>query len=511
MKRFLVLDFVSNNQSMTNSGLARLIMTQHGIALAQTFLVVRQDQSNVAHELAGLGAVDVVQTTAEAGRFDAIPVVRSLVQRLRTQLVPGQTVLVVSYSGPVRGTVVSEGGGQVEANSYRDYLPATVFAGGSFHGRSFPGMGRVVDASGFTAVAPPKPDSVVWRFSSFCSLEEALDSMVQALAKDGFDSPQRTMAMPNLRPLVANTDRRFDGNSVATGTSGMMSELVAAAHARGLIGVASNINGTRFIWLQPGVKRNVTMPHAVEAAAKTVDAPSTPMVGHSGTERPPTPSNPSGGTNTTPATTTEDKLHHRSRRLEQALHVAKFGPYTTGRLAMYDAIEALVREQPEIIFSHLLSEAKRTASETVKRISSEVETGDDCNGQSWRKIGNFVELLLTQADAALDASGQPIGRGIRARRAPVHKLADTWSICADGQILLRMADLVQDLGQTDHENLAGILYHSREQDACDKIESILLHLVESGKLREKEVDGRLVYCRPLQSEDVERSNLRIAQ
>jgi hypothetical protein len=156
--------------------------------------------------------------------------------------------------------------------------------------------------------------------------------------------------------------------------------------------------------------------------------------------------------------------------------------------------------------------------------------------QSWRKIGLFVENLLTLTDALLDESGKPIGRGIRAKTAPVHKLADSWQEKADAQIILRLVDLFDDfghgdhenparvqsalltadlckpLGHDDHENLAGVLFLSRDQVACDRIEAILKYLVvEVGQLKETEVDGRLIYRKSSQGGEVEQNSLRMAQ
>src|SRR4051794_13000431 len=120
MKRFLVLDFVSNNLSMTNAGLARIVANQAGVTAGQTFLVARQDQQAAVRELVGLGGTEFIQTSPDAGRFEAIPVVRRIVDGLRGQLLPGQTILVVSYSGPVMRAVAADGNGQVEAASYRE-------------------------------------------------------------------------------------------------------------------------------------------------------------------------------------------------------------------------------------------------------------------------------------------------------------------------------------------------------------------------------------------------------
>jgi len=107
----------------------------------------------------------------------------------------------------------------------------------------------------------------------------------------------------------------------------------------------------------------------------------------------------------------------------------------------------------------------------------------------------------------LDADEQPIGRGILAKTAPVHKLAESWQDKADAEIILRLIDLVNDVGHDDHENLAGILYLRRDEEACDRVERILRDLVvDSRKLEETEEHGRLVYRRaPAQG------SLRVAQ
>jgi hypothetical protein len=78
---------------------------------------------------------------------------------------------------------------------------------------------------------------------------------------------------------------------------------------------------------------------------------------------------------------------------------------------------------------------------------------------------------------------------------------------ADAEIILRLIDLVNDIGHDDHENLAGILYLSRDEEACDRVERILRYLVvESRKVEEIEVDRRLVYRRASAS-----GPLRVAQ
>jgi len=172
---------------------------------------------------------------------------------------------------------------------------------------------------------------------------------------------------------------------------------------------------------------------------------------------------------------------------------------------MYAQIEKLVTEKPGITCSHLLREAKNAASS----IGKPARNGKP---QPWRKTELFVEKLLTVTDALLDKSGTPIGRGIRAKTATVDKLADSWQEKADAEIILRLVDLVHDLGHDDHENLAGVLYLKRDQDACDRIEAILRNLVvDAGKLEEKEVDGRVVYGRASQPPEAGHTGLRVAQ
>src|SRR5258708_423050 len=114
MTRFVVVDFVGNYPNTTDSSLIRLVANESGVPLSQVFLVARTDQAAIAQELGELGGLELLQTAPHAEKFVQVQAVRRCVQQLRPKLAAGETILVVSYSGPAMTTALSEGAGQVE-------------------------------------------------------------------------------------------------------------------------------------------------------------------------------------------------------------------------------------------------------------------------------------------------------------------------------------------------------------------------------------------------------------
>jgi len=387
MPRFLVLDFVCNHPGTSSAGLARLVMAQTGVPLSQTTLVARPDQAALRQELLGLGGVETVTTPEARGeKFMQVPTVLRIVQQMLPQLDEGETILVVSYSGPVLSNSKSMGLARVETQSFRNFFsPGTVVEEVS-PGHSLPIR---PDVSSVAVIKAPA-ESTGWDFDWLCPIEEALKSMVSALDKAGYNCMQRSVSDTNLRPLMAYTDGRFFGKGQATRTQGMISQLIAAAQARGVVGVARHPRGARFIWLKSGATQNAISRTALVSAiipqatgplpdsgipaipADQGRGPPPDAGAATAIPQPPPTASMMGGIPSQPAqavaveahaTTppcggrTAEKFDYRSGRLQTALHEAGFGPYSDGRMKMYAIIEDLVRERPGTTLSHLVREA----------------------------------------------------------------------------------------------------------------------------------------------------------
>jgi hypothetical protein len=489
MHRSLILDFVGNYPGTTDAGLAELIAKESCVPLSQTFLVARADQTVLPQQLHGLGGVEILQNVSQPNKLVQIQPVIRILQRLRQNLAFGESVLVVSYSGQVLGIAGSDNNGQVHTKSFREFMSGAL-------GEPRPSSEQRVYSqpwgrAGTSLQLMPAPSVIPkWAFDWFCPLDDAINALVTALSRGRFSSIERSVPDPNLRPLIAGVDPRFEGKGVMTGTQGMMTQLISAAQGRGVIDVARSHNGTKYIWvrsqnatdLQPLIQK--PFPLEGPTPEQSTSAPNLAADALSNTEVAAAPA----PILSSQVQVVEETFDYRSGHLQTTLHEAKFGPYSEGRLQMYKELAQVLSQKPGLACSHLIREAKTAAATEGKP----AKTGQP---QPWRKIADFVEQLLTMSGVLLDDSERPIGRGIRAKTASVYRLADSWQQKADAEIVLRLVDLVDNLGHDDHENLAGLLYLSRSQEACDKVEAILLYLVEDNRLCEEDIDGRLVYRR----------------
>lgn len=153
---------------------------------------------------------------------------------------------------------------------------------------------------------------------------------------------------------------------------------------------------------------------------------------------------------------------------------------------MYEVLkEAGTFEKPRQLCD-LIALAKEGAR---KKLAGSETKNDRVDQQPWRWLGPFMEDILTQSGAASKADGTPIEPGFSSGLAEVSSLADDWEIRADGEILAALLLERDDVSQHDIPNLAGALYHSRDDAAQLRVLKVIAYLIQAGRAKELVVDG----------------------
>jgi hypothetical protein len=271
--------------------------------------------------------------------------------------------------------------------------------------------------------------------------------------------------MSDLRPAMGNLDPRFRGNATATGSTGMISALLHAAERRGLVSVDWTLGfpNPPVCLAQGAVTQGETAPTTGSTPEQTAQVATTrdvisepakdatPVQIQTLAETGGPPQTPEPGDAGGPPQAPEPGIEHPSRVLEERLKAVGKEPFTVARIPMYQALEAIVGEK-KLSLSSLIDAAEKRVSEKLP-------------SQPWRRIRRLLLWVLTEAGVALAEGGKPIPQGLCGQLQTVHSFASDWQIRADAEILLVLLVANDGICAEAVEDLAGLLYHSRQVDA----------------------------------------------
>ncbi len=179
----------------------------------------------------------------------------------------------------------------------------------------------------------------------------------------------------------------------------------------------------------------------------------------------------------------------RSRKMEESIRRRQMGPYTTCRLAMFEAIaEVMAGHQANgIALKELLASALRIAE---AKLDNDPDRTAKAREQPWRKVEAYMANLLARSGTLLDEAGKSIGFGFRFGLAMVHSLSPNWEVKADAEILLALLGDWHDVSQRDIPNLAGVLYHDRGGVSSQgRALAVVQYLVQQRRVVESHCDG----------------------
>jgi hypothetical protein len=465
----IIADLTKCHPGTHSETLARVLelAAQRTVHDGDIFVIVRADQSSARSDYPRLTNWREVA----ADRFHANLAVRSLLNELNATGA-NDPVLILSYDGVILGIVGEHGWPALQMTS----MP-------------FSALRRLaatnVDRSG---------EASVWPHQQLVELDTALATMKTVLEARKSTSIQSHVKATELRPAMALIDKRFAGKAILNGTAGLITKLIRIAESRGLIEVDRHVMPkTPLVWLKsqsPPISsaskpaeqtNNVGVPNAAffgtgeAACANQLEAsPLPPAVVPVGQTEP--PSRTSGAA----------PVEHRSRKLEEALRSSGMGPFRDARLAMYDAIEAILVEVKLPTLDSLLSMAQAKAKAALLESGRETETKQ----QPWSKVTPFLRRILTGSGALLGEDEKPIAPGWLANLQRVLALAEKWRAKADSEIVLALISATDDVSDDDVSNLAGMLYHGRGDQERHQVIEAVAQLLQNGKAVEEAVQSR---------------------
>ncbi len=419
------------------------------------------------------------------GRVDQ----RHIVNRFAAQWCDAQSVLEGA-------NVVSSLLAQISRSGTHQQVAVVSYNGATLKGASQWGMvnGLQVQTNSFTNLnsgvstvgpcAVGKPKS--WTFDHVIGEEQAVESLREALLRNGCTSQQNGIRQTDLRPLLAAQDRRFrrEGTALETRTTGMIGTLIKRAEARGVVCVNWAQSPNPAVWLCDGVGTSepVNQATAATVATMTVSEPNS---------QPPASCVASDGraasTPLIPTASLTDRVageakkdaepYYRSKEMERLVRKHKMGPYAVCRLAMYEAIAGIMDDNKEPMRLRDLMATARNQAEVILASKPKDRKDPATTDRPWRKIDVFLTNLLTVAGVVHDAQGAPIPPGFGSPLAVIHSLAPDWQIKADAEIVLVLLGEMNDVSQNDIHNLSGMLYHSRSDEMQERALQVVTHLL----------------------------------
>ena len=327
--------------------------------------------------------------------------------------------------------------------------------------------------------------------------------------------------MPNLKPAMADVDRRFVGSGYANGTGGMIGVLAAGAHFDGLLDAAASYNGTPYYWLTPRALQELTVSggselHSPAVAERAISStPSVPAavatpttsVGALHVE-----SDVQGTASIRPA---RERSPHKSQRMQDALIASGYGPRTKSRVAMLNQVGEILGHRQANALSEILDDAR---DNMIQGIANGAE-----KAAAVAAIGAVRKMLrefLPVSKALKDANKNPLPIGFRAGPTLVADFDADWRMRTEAQLLLKLVEVFPEPIDAEHdvENIIGALYHVRNgpdrRDLKRQVEAMIGYLLDEQLIHEDSQDGRQILVLSRSSgtkHGAEGSQLRIAQ
>jgi hypothetical protein len=282
-----------------------------------------------------------------------------------------------------------------------------------------------------SALARPfrAPQLQTWP-DALISRSDALDVLDKALTQAGAVSPETSARKSDLRSLLI-FDNRFRKENPAAPV-GLISLLFGEAKALPRrFGVDEKDKINPKIWL------------ASEAA--TQEVPAKP--------RPETAS--------------------RSQRFIDALRDAGLGPYSQVRRDLFTFLAVAVKDGTAKGAPLKLRAAVNAAISSTRALYK----GKVPDTFNWGKLAKFLYQILERSPVALGQGGVPIVPSIEALSTLVIGLAPEYEVLLDAELVLELVRRFDDIQLHDVQPLAGALYLLRDNDAQERVVTVLEYLL----------------------------------
>jgi len=325
------------------------------------------------------------------------------------------------------------------------------------------------------------------QWDAFVTKEAALALLKGALAEANACSPAAGFRQANLKPLMARKDVRWlNGRGLH---QGMMRVLVTQAEQEGWLAADRTLDPSNpLVWLKaaPSPAPAQPPPDPVTKAV-TAGPPANPVADPAPdpTVVPPTARPPS-----------------KRDRMEQVVKSRRLGPYTTLRLAIYQALPKVLAELPpadspdgprrqgQPLFT-LLDQSKEKAKEWLQQYFESRKQPFRDGEQPWREIVRILAQVMPRAEAAIGEDGRPVPLGAKGMTVKVTDLAPDWDLRVDAELLFAYLEATDGLRQEDFDDIGGVLFHqfSPEGEIRERVAKLVTRLMDAGRVEERPDDN----------------------